>query len=193
MKRLLKALLRLLAWVAALIVATALLIVGYGWLTGPPYDATLERQFPGRESDLQQLVLMARQDEHLDRIAPDFTWLDTDASWPRANVGLSYERWNRYRELFRHAGLPVGIENTAIDITGIESDSIDVIVFPIYTSGIVPAGSSKGYVYSEKPLSPIVASLDSMPRDLKPIYPSSTFYMAFKPFRKNWYIYRDEN
>jgi hypothetical protein len=171
MKRLLKALLRLLAWVAALIVATALLIVGYGWLTGPPHDATLERQFPGRESDLQQLVLMAGQDKHLDRIAPDFTWLDTDASWPRANVGFSHERWNRYRDLFRHAGLPVGIMK----------DAGDTIYFPIYSAGIVPAGSEKGYVYSEKPLSPTVASVDWMSGDL-----------GFKPLGKNWYIYRDE-
>src|SRR5579872_1012027 len=152
MKRLLKALLRLLAWVASLVVASALLIVGYGWLTGPPSDATLERQFPGREADLRQLVLMAQQDKHLDRIAPDFTWLDTDASWPRANVGLSHERWNRYRELFRHVGLPVGIE-----------EDTGAIFFPIYNAGIVPAGFSKGYVYSEKPPSPIVESLDRMP------------------------------
>jgi hypothetical protein len=76
MKRLLRGLLKLLAWVAALIVAIALLVVGYVWLTGPPSDDTLERQFPRRESDLRQLVLMAQQDKHLVRIAPDFTWLE---------------------------------------------------------------------------------------------------------------------
>jgi hypothetical protein len=170
----LKAFVRFLVSVAKLIAGVALLIVGYVWLTGPPYDATLERQFSSRESDLEQLVVMAQQDKHLDRIAPDFTWLDTDASWPRVNAGLSPERWNRYRDLFRHAGLPVGIIK----------DTDDATLFPIYHAGIVPAGFSKGYVYSEKPLSPIVGSLDRMPTNT---------YIAFKHFRKNWYIYRFED
>jgi hypothetical protein len=123
---------------------------------------------------------MARQDKHLDRIAPDFTWLVTDASWPRADVGLSTERWNRYRDLFRDAGLPVGI----VEDTG-------AIFFPVYNAGIVPAGSSKGYVYSETPPSPIVVSLDRMP-NIKPKY-SGSYIVAFRPIKKNWYIYRDEN
>jgi hypothetical protein len=70
----------------------------------PPWSARLANVY----RDLQQLVLMAQQDKHLTRIAPDFTWLDTDASRPRANVGLSTEHWNRGRDLFRCIGLPVG-------------------------------------------------------------------------------------
>jgi hypothetical protein len=101
----------------------------------------LKQQFAGREADLQQLVVMAQQDKHVVRIAPDFTWLDTDASWPRANVGFSWERWNRYRDLFLHAGLPIGIDK----------NTNGEIFFPIYAFGIAPAGSDKGYVYSEKP------------------------------------------
>jgi hypothetical protein len=141
----------------------------------------LERQFPGRELDLQQLVAMAQQDTHVVRIASDFTWLDTDASWPRANLGFSHERWYRYQELFIHAGLPIGIYK------GEQGE----IFFPIYVSGFVAASSDKGYVYSEKPLSPIVESLDRFPKDIKPVFRDD--YIAFKPFKRNWYIYRDED
>ena len=181
MKRYLQALLKFVAQFAALLVASVLLIVAYVWLTGPPYDATLERDFVRRESDLQQLVLMTQQDKHLVRIAPDFTWLDIDASWPRANVGLTTERWNRYRDLFQQVGLPVGI------IGGADGE----ILFPVYHAGFVPAGFSKGYVYSEKPPAPEVSSLNTMPTNIGPKY--SDVHIAFKPIKKDWYIYRFED
>jgi hypothetical protein len=159
-----------------------LLLIAYVWLSGPPSDAALEQQFPSREPVLQQLIVMAKQDQHLVLIDPTFTTLDTDASWPRPNMGLSTDRWNSYRSLFDQAGLPKGITK----------DDDDVIYFTIYYSGFVAASVSKGYVYSEKPLSPTFASLDTMPSGVKPKF-SGTFVIAYKPLKKNWYLFRDEN
>ena len=50
---------------------------------------------------------MSNQDFRIVRIAPSFTWLDDDWSWPRpaSKWGLSETRWDEYRRLFREAGL----------------------------------------------------------------------------------------
>jgi hypothetical protein len=131
--------------------AGALLIVGYVWLTGPPSDATLERAFGERESDLQQRVLLAQQDKHLTRIAPDFTWLDTDAPWPRAKRGIVYgilESLSRFVSVHRTSGGNCGGHGCNF--------------FSVCYAGIVPVGFSKGYVYSfiEDP-APVVSSLNN--------------------------------
>jgi Mn2+/Fe2+ NRAMP family transporter len=47
---------RILLKFGVIIAGWALLIAGYLWLTGAPYDETLERQFSGREIALNQIV-----------------------------------------------------------------------------------------------------------------------------------------
>ena len=66
-----------------------------------PSDQALRARFLANRVDFERLVAMSDEDSHLTRIAPDFTWLDDDVSWPRRNVGISEQRWNDYRELFR--------------------------------------------------------------------------------------------
>jgi hypothetical protein len=178
----LKAARRVLTGIILIPLGGTLLLIAYLWSSGPPSDAALEQQFPSREPELQKLVVVAKQDQHLVTIDPTFTSLDTDASWPRPNSGLSTERWNRYRSLFDQAGLRKGITK----------DDGDVIYFTIYYYGFVAASVSKGYVYSEKQLSPTFASLDTMPSGIKPKF-SGTYVIAYKPLKKNWYLFRDEN
>jgi hypothetical protein len=145
---------------------------------GPPSDASLERGFSQHEPELNQLVTMAKQDQHLVRIAPTFTWLDTDVSWPRQNIGLSVTRWNEYRRLFKEVGAKYGLVRS--------EDHPGVIFFGVYGFGLVSASTYKGYAYSEHPLTPIVPSLDQM------TVPDKGSAVGFKQIRPNWYIYEED-
>src|SRR3954462_11855750 len=78
-------------WVChVLMVALTTFVSGCGpW---PPSDAALERKFRSNRRVFDQLIMMSAEDSHLVRIARDFTFLDTDFSWPRSNIGISNER-----------------------------------------------------------------------------------------------------
>src|SRR5215475_5418079 len=82
----------------SMIVVVALLVAGCG---AHRSDADLEERFKERRTEFDALLLMAQQDAHMARVARDFTWLTTDVSWPRENIGISAERWSEYRRLFR--------------------------------------------------------------------------------------------
>lgn len=142
-----------------------------------PSDATLTRQFLARRADFERLAAMAAQDIHLVRIANDFTWLDTNASWPRKDVGISVARWDEYKRLFERAGLSNGI-----------SKDVDPprLFFHIAARGLVTTGDEKGIVYSRVALQPLLQSLDKRPPDN--LYQDG-HVTAYKRIDQNWYIY----
>lgn len=145
-----------------------------------PSDAAITDQFSEHRADFEQLETMAAQDNHLVRIGNKFTWLDTDASWPRKNVGISSDRWDEYKRLFRRAGLPDGF-----------SKDVDPprLLFPVASRGLVPTGGEKGIVYSPVPLKPVLKSLNNKPPDA--LYDHG-HVIAYKPIEKDWYIYYEE-
>jgi hypothetical protein len=142
-----------------------------------PTDAQLKRKFTARRGDLEKLVKMADEDQHLVRIASNFTWLDTDASWPRNNIGMSPARWNAYRLLFEQFGIHGGISRRV--------DFPESVFFLVSGRGIVPSGSTKGIVYSLRQLSPIRESLDGLKPTDKGLY--------FEKIDENWYLFVDNN
>jgi len=144
-------------------------------------DAALQKQFSAHEADFEKLVQMAEEDIHLVRIARDFTWLDTDVSWPRKDVGLSEDRWNEYRRLFRSAGIPDGISKDV---------NPPKILFPIVARGFVPASQEKGIAFSSVALGPVLKSLDKKPPD--ELYDKRGYVVVFKPIKDHWYIYYQE-
>lgn len=147
-----------------------------------PSDAALEGRFSRNQSEFINLVQMFNQDEHVTRIAPGFTWLDTDASWPRKNIGFSEERWDEYRRLFRKLNIEAGISRS--------TDYPGTIFISEYGSGGAVGGSSeKGYVYSQHPLAPVLSSLDVIPAN---VYDREHHAIAFKALAKDWYLYREE-
>jgi len=143
-------------------------------------DATLKAQFLEHRADFEKLVAMAQEDVHLTRIAPDFTWLDDSVAWPRKNVGISEQRWNEYRMLFRKVNAVDGLEK--------DPDALTVL-FPIISEGLVPAGSTKGLVYSAAPLNPVLKSLNERPPE--ELYERS-HVLAYTPIEDHWYIYYEE-
>lgn len=145
-----------------------------------PSDAALRARFFAHRADFESLVSMANEDSHLTRIAPRFTWLDNDVAWPRKNVGISEQRWNQYRQLFRNIGASEGI---------IKGTHPDRIIIPVASVGLVPAGSAKGLVYSKVPLTPVLKSLDESPPAKYRDGPDHTHLLVYKPIAPHWYIY----
>lgn len=143
-------------------------------------DKALRARFFAHRADFEKLVAMANEDSRLTRIAPDFTWLDDNVAWPRKDVGISEERWNDYRQLFRKVGALDGIA---------KGDHPAQIFFSIESGGLVPAGFDKGLVYSQTPLSPLLNSLDKKPPDKFFDGPDHSHLLVYKPIEDHWYIY----
>jgi len=159
-----------------------LVYVLYMGVTGSPgrWDIALKLRFLTHRADFEKLVVMANEDAHVTRIAPDFTWLDDDLTWPRKNVGISEQRWEEYRRLFRRVGAPVGIEKNPYPVA---------VFFPIVSRSLVPAGWTKGLVYSSTPLTPVLKSLDERPPDK---LWEGKHVLVYEPIRDDWYIYYEE-
>ena len=149
----------------------------------PTSDEALQARFLAHRADFERLVAMANEDNHLTRIAPDFTRLDDDASWPRKNVGISEQRWNDYRQLFQKVGAKTGISR---------SEDSPGIFISIFTQGLVPSGSEKGFVYSQTPLSPVRKSLDNRPPQALWDGPDHNHILVYRPIGDHWYIFYQE-
>lgn len=146
-------------------------------------DAALTRQFLAHRADFERIVAMANVDTHLTRIAPDFTWLDDNVAWPREDIGISEQRWDEYKRLFRSAGAPVGI---------MHDPRTQMVIIPLVDKGLVPSGAGKGVVYSPTPLSPILHSLDKKPPAKFWNGPDRSHVLVYKPIEGHWYLYYEQ-
>jgi hypothetical protein len=142
-----------------------------------PSDSYLEKVFHQNQDDFNRLAAMAEQDNHALVIRPWFVSADS------SNFGgISQQRWDEYRRLFRKLGLNDGLVH--------RDDFKGALFFTAESHGLfVTNGEYKGYAYWDKPLSPLVSSLDNMPRNL---YDNRKHALAFKPLGGNWYLYREE-
>ena len=111
---------------------------------------------------------MFAQDDRLVRVADDFTRLRDDWSWPREDVGLTPERWDRYRSLFIRAGLDGGIEREGSDV-----------FFYMSSVGLVGSGRSRGVVFATSSPAETAPSLDA--RQGKGI--------SYVVLEGNWYLF----
>ncbi len=150
-------------------------------ISSHPADVALEKIFRQHEAEFSRLVVMSRADSRVMRIAPNFTWLTDNASWPRSGdeLGFSQERWDEYRQLFRMLGLKDGLVRYA---------DADLIYLFASSKGLVTGGSGKGYVYSERDLTPTTDSLDQVPPEL---LQSSVHKIVYKRIEPNWYLFLD--
>lgn len=145
------------------------------WSDRMPVDAALVERFFESKSLLQELLDEAMQDSSLLRVAPDFILVKGQGEFYRGDqqAYLSKERWDRYLELFDKLGLNEGL---------LRRDSGDQgIYFIAYSTGLVSGGVSKGYVYSEKTLEPVVSDLDEVRRRGEGIF--------FKRLNRKWYLF----
>lgn len=93
-------------------------------------ERKLRTQFDTHEEIFNQIVLMKLQDKNVVRIAPGFTRLENDYSWPRKEIGISNARWNLYRSLFLKADIQCGIQtySKSISVKAYEINQVDFCV-----------------------------------------------------------------
>lgn len=133
-------------------------------------DAKLRDNFYANQDDFNKLTLMSKQDRPLIGIRDDLTLMQTDFG-VKKNVGLTVDRWQEYRVLFKKLGLKQGLERT---------DTVpSALLLFSYCEGSAIDADCKGYAYSEEPLSPLMTSLD----EPRPGY-------VFKQLCPNWYLVR---
>src|ERR1044071_5900204 len=110
-----------------------------------PSDAKLKKIFYANRDDFSRLVRMSEQDVRVVRINFDFTNMDSDSGLKK-NMGLSPERWQEYRVLFRKLGLTDGLERRE----GIQP----AVMFYVQCEGSAIDADCKGVAYSDKPIAP---------------------------------------
>ena len=117
------------------------IVYGGGLFHRMPPDSELRNRFFQHETDFVKLVRMSDLDARVTLIRPNFTYLDTDASWPRKDIGFSEDRWNEYRSLFRSLNIDGGVTR--------RTDYPSSVFINVYASGGVLGSSEKGSLYSE--------------------------------------------
>src|SRR2546421_11626654 len=148
-----------------------------------PSDSSLEEAFRRDEPRLKQIVEMSRVDSKLTRIAMDVTTTEDRTRWPasESDWGISKQRWDEYRQLFRAVGLEGGVWR--------RPGSNDRYLI-VSSRGLATGGSTKGYVYSEDNLQPLCDSLDDVPSNTLQASPNRT---AYKKLTTNWYLFYEAN
>ena len=152
--------------IKVLTLAILLVLAGCGLRS----ENSLLQQFARNKGPIVQLFEMQLQDERVVRIAPTFTRLDKDWSWPRENIGFSEKRWGEYRALFERAGVTDGIQ-----LDG------NYLFYFVSSAGLGIGGTSRGFVHSPQPPSPLVKSFDNCPRQEG---------VCFIAVEGQWYIFQ---
>ena len=144
--------------VSTLLIALVTSTIFQGCTCCPSDEALIDR-FYLLEQHFDRLAVMALEDEKVTRIAKDFTWVEGNAGWPRpaSELGFSVERWDEYRELFKKLGIG----------SGISRGKGGMVFFSVAVSGLVTGGSQKGYAFSKTKPSPLLASLNGRPKEIK--------------------------
>jgi len=121
-----------------LLVGLVLLVLVLMWSCAAPSDKSLTTRFKRHRAEFDALSRMSQQEVDVVRIADDFIGLRNKWAWPRpeAEWGITRDRWDQYRRLFRAAG--VG--------SGLERDEVGNVYLIVHTEGLVIGGRSKGLV-----------------------------------------------
>jgi hypothetical protein len=173
-----------------------LIIVGavslLAWWVAPhvPSDQKLVKEFYKKRLDLERLVSMLAEDSRMTRIAPDFLWTEDSVAWPRpeSQWGISRARWDAYKSLFRRAGVDEGTVGRG------ESNET---LFLVYAWGIVPSGTSVGYLHCGQPNSGYQSTEPACIERKDSgsgMYGHSTSYgYRYKKIAKDWFILEQSN
>lgn len=146
-----------------------------GWDRPVPTDAEMERNFSENRDDFVKLAKMFEQDTGLQRIDHDWTHVDgqSQSSRETGEPGLTEERWDEYRALFRKLGLQNGINRDVLHS--------ETIMFFYFAKGLSVSGVSKGYYYSTRPMNCKVAREEDLNKHLDGVF--------CKKIAENWYLF----
>lgn len=136
-----------------------------------PSDQALIENFQTHKTEFNQLLQMFLTDDALISVA--FDW--TDPKEPQT-IGITQERLDAYRRLFRKLGLPKGISGYG---------GKNRILFFSSTRGLGVSGSGKGYAYVKEPPELVVDNLDNYKSK------DGKSFTAYKHIEGNWYLFFD--
>lgn len=152
---------------SVLLIAALIVSAGCG---SPASPERMRRHLDENRPGFERLAAMANEDfrnGRVIRITPEFTHLERDWTWPRADVGLSIPRWDAYRVIFKELGLPRGLDR--LDAEGL------CIRFPILVGGRGRTGREHGYLWCE-------ARPEKFERQ-------NAATINIEPIEGNWYLY----
>jgi len=110
------------------------------WSCTPPSIENLAHRFPAEKDDLEQILQMSDADSQLAVIDPNWLELrdgDRFLTWDKRS-GISEDRWNLYRKIFRRHGITQGIRRN--------KKYGDAFII-VKSFGLLDNGYSNGYLY----------------------------------------------
>jgi hypothetical protein len=176
-----KTLLKIILAILPVPVLAAAIFVGYGLMLSAAFtggdiphksDEELIANFQSHKAEFNRMLQMINEDKDLARV--DYDW--TSPENPRT-VGISQERIDEYRSLFRRAGVPRGFS---------AFQSKDSIEFIASSQGLAVSGSSKGYLYAKEPPSRVIDNLDNYRAQKSTLSPA---FPVFRHIEGNWYLF----
>lgn len=176
----------LLKALGVLLASVVVLVILLMWACSAPSDKSLANRFARHRSEFETLARMSHEDADVIRIADDFTRLKNNWNWPRSEStwGITLERWNEYRRLFRRVGLSAGLEK----------DGPGNVYFIAHTAGLAVHGSSKGLVYcfvSGAPDETFLPCAEHQQQGRQEYKPGRGY--SYRKLDGNWYIFEDWN
>jgi hypothetical protein len=148
------------------VAALTLLICGCGL----KFESALRQQFADYRGVVVTIRDMQLHDPKVVRIAPTFTRLQSNWSWPRKDIGFSGDRWNKYRALFEQAGITGGIRK----------DDDDIFYF-VSSEGLSVGSATRGFGYTQHTPRPTAAQFDACPRGAA---------ICYIPLEKSWHLFQ---
>lgn len=139
-------------------------------------DAEMIQHFHENKAGFESLLEMVREDQQ--KVGDRLFRIDHDWNEPNDldSYGVGPERISEYRRLFKELGVP----------RGFYAYDQDTYLFVASSVGIAVSGSSKGYVWSGKPLERIINS------DLDEFQRSKRQHFLCRPIEGNWYLERSD-
>jgi hypothetical protein len=140
-------------------------------------------EFRSNQKAFSNLLRMVREERRVTRIAEDFIWVDgmKNVSDAERSRYLSDARLARYRSLFKELRLESGVVRYEDGSVGFLRSS----------SGIVPSGSSKEFIWSQKMNDPILAASDR--RSLEDACIPKSNCHSLRRIAPEWFISFDSN
>jgi hypothetical protein len=153
----------------------ALLVLGGALHACSPVDCSspeseLRASFDAKFPAIEKLRRMSEEDKAVIRIAPSFTRLESDWSWPRPSekLGFTESRWNDYRRLFAEVGASEGLERSG-----------ESVLLTTKACGLGVSGKSFGYAFLPQRPPSVLSKLEEL----------RTKGVGYVPLRGNWYMF----
>lgn len=141
-------------------------------------DSELLSVLGSQRAELDELVQMMQEDQHLRIVNSKYIYTNDWFDWPREELGISEGRWQEYKSLLGKVGA-FGVSRRA-DLSG-------VILIQFSARGNVGGGSIKGLAYVPRGEQERLAMSEDL--DSPQPQPNTTY---FRSADDEWYLFRSQ-